>query len=85
MSPIGGRVVEVRIDELALEGVGPLDRNRVAAAATRELERLLGERGAWAGGATTVDVGAGTLEPAGAGADEVGAAIGKAVHGQVAR
>jgi hypothetical protein len=82
---VSGRVVEVRIDELALEGVGPLDRDRVAEAASREITRLLGERGDWAGGAVAVDVGAASLEPRGGAPEDLGSAIGRAVHGQLAR
>jgi len=40
------RRVEVRIDELVLEGVRPSDAPRVGAAFERELERLVRERGA---------------------------------------
>ena len=58
---MSGRIIEVRIDELALDGVRPTDRERVAEAASRELTRLLGTSNAWAGGPASVDVDAGEL------------------------
>ena len=75
------QIVELRIDELALEGVAPADRQRVAASATRELERILAARPEWSGasGATVVS------EPVGGGTPEaIGVALARALHRELA-
>jgi hypothetical protein len=80
------RIVEVRIEELALEGLSPLDRDRAAAAASRELERLLGANATWAGGSVTVvGVDAGEIARGGHGPAALGEGIASAVHGRIAR
>jgi hypothetical protein len=80
------RTVEVRIDELALDGVSPVDRDRVADSVTRELERLLdGAAGRIDGPGTAVAINAGEVAPVGRDPDALGAAIARAIHGQLVR
>ena len=80
------RMVEVRIDELALDGVSLADRDRVAASVTRELERLL-DRSATrvkeSGAAVAID--AGEVAPAARDPEALGAAIARAIHGRLVR
>jgi hypothetical protein len=81
------RIVEVRVDELSLQGVRPVDRDRIAAAATRELERLLGQPDGWAGGSASVldlDAGEVTLEGPDT-PDALGTGIARAVYGRLVR
>ena len=87
MSGMSGRIVEVRIEELALDGVRSADRDRIAAVTTRELERLLGEHGAWAGGpASVVDVDAGDIAIDGPPTpDSLGTGIARTVHRRLVR
>jgi len=84
---MSGRIVEVWIEELALEGVRSADRDRIGAVTTRELERLLGELGDWAGGpASVVEVDAGDIAIDGpAMPDSLGAGIARAVHRRLVR
>jgi hypothetical protein len=79
------RVVEVRIEELALEGVRPVDRERVAEAASRELTRLLEASHGWVGGPTAVDVEVGQLAGSGKSPDSLGADVAHAVHERLVR
>jgi hypothetical protein len=75
---MSGRFVDVRIDELLLDGVAPRDRPRVADAATRELERLLGEESRAPASVDVVveavDVGRGSS------VEQLGVEIARAVH-----
>ena len=80
------RIIEVRIDELALDGVQPTDREGVAEATSRELTRLLGTSNAWAGGPTSVDVDADELARGGGTTpDALGVDVARAVHGRLVR
>jgi hypothetical protein len=75
--------LELRIDELVVDGFRPLDRGAVSAAVNAELRRLLGERGIPASLGRTRHVGrrgsAVRVSPAG-GAEELGAAIGASLY-----
>ncbi len=82
---MSGRIVEVHIDELALDGVLPADRERVAEAASRELTRLLAASNAWEGGPASVDVEAAELAAGGATPEALGAGVARAVHGRLVR
>jgi hypothetical protein len=75
------RIVALEIDELALAGVEAADRERVAAAATRELERLLAARPEWSvpGGEIAV---VGPLH--GSSPEAIGVALAQALHGEIA-
>ena len=74
--------VELRIDELVLEGVERADAPAVAAAVERELGRLLANRRDWGAGESRDRVDAGTIEMPSRGSPEVlGARIARAVHG----
>jgi hypothetical protein len=81
---MSGRIVSVTIDDLALEGFAAPDRARIAAAATGELERLLGERPAWSG--TGAEAVVHTLAaPPGATPEAIGAHVARAVHSELTR
>jgi hypothetical protein len=76
------RIVEISIDELVLDGVGEAGRERIAAAATRELERLLASSGRWSGREADSVV----VSPQGLGAaagrspESVGVEVARSVH-----
>jgi hypothetical protein len=75
-------VVRLEIGEVAVRGFGALDGERVRAAAVRELERALAADAGWPrshAGRAHVDAGPAPL-PRGASAEDVGAAIGRAVR-----
>lgn len=74
--------IEVHIESLVLYGFSPLERYRIAEAVRLELARLLREGGLpleQAGEAARLDAGAFTLA-AGAGAEQVGAQVARAVY-----
>lgn len=74
--------VEVHIESLVLHGFSPLERHRVAEAVRLELARLLREGGLpleEAGEVARLDAGAFTVA-AGAGAEQVGAQVARAVY-----
>lgn len=77
--------IDLRIDELVLEGFAPDARLRIGAAVERELARLLAEAPlsravASHDGAARLDGGALHAAP-GASPEQVGAAVARAVHG----
>ena len=81
--------IDLRIDELVLEGFAPDARLRVGAAVERELSRLLAEAPlsrsvARHDGAAHLDGGAFDAPP-GASPEQVGAAVARAVHGGLSR
>ena len=78
---MSGRIVELRIDELALGGVAPADRDRVAASATRELERLLAARPDSSGDSREAVV-TGPLH--GGSPEAIGISLARALHGEIA-
>ena len=80
---MSGRIVEVVIDDLVLSGFAPADRDRIAAAASRELERLLEARPEWAGVPSEVAVTSLGVGP-GASPEVVGAEVARALHGELA-
>jgi hypothetical protein len=74
--------IEVHIESLVLHGFSPLERYRVAEAVRLELARLLREGGVpleRAGEVARLDAGAFTVA-AGAGAEQVGAQVARAVY-----
>lgn len=74
--------IEVHIDEVVLRGFAPVDRDAVAAAIEATLARLLDVGTAdWAGAAgARPHLDAGELALGEGSADEVGAAIARALH-----
>jgi hypothetical protein len=76
------KVLRLEIGEVAVRGLGALDGERVRTAAARELERLLAADAAWPRAyESRVRVDAGRVSlPSSASADDVGAAIGRAVR-----
>ncbi|MDX1546710.1 MAG: hypothetical protein R3247_06970 [Rhodothermales bacterium] len=79
--------IDLRIDELVLDGLDGVNASHVGAVVQRELARLLTAHGvppAWRqdGGAPRVDAGSITLAP-GAPADAVGAQVARAVYGSM--
>jgi hypothetical protein len=79
---VSGRIVSVTIDELALEGFTAPDRQRIAAATTSELQRLLTERPAWSG-APAESVVHSLAAPPGATPEAIGAQVARAVHSEL--
>lgn len=80
--------VELEIGTLVVDGLGPLDAERVRSAAAGELERLIGAGEGWPArpGGEAAELDAGRIElGAGASADAVGVEIARAVHGGLAR
>src|SRR5690606_15851409 len=79
--------LELRIEQLVLEGVAPGDRYRVADALRAELRRLLGAQGAAANFPASVSerrIDAGTIHiGGGAPADHTGKQIARAVYGAI--
>lgn len=74
--------VELHVESLVLHGFSPLERYRVAEAVRLELARLLREGGlplGRAGDVARLDAGAFTVA-AGAGAEQVGAQVARAVY-----
>ena len=73
--------LRVEIADVALRGFGTLDVDCVRASAARELERALAADPAWPGREGGAVVRAAPMRiAAGAGAEDVGAAIARAVH-----
>ena len=79
------RMLKVEIGEVAVRGFGTIDGERLRAAAARELEQLLAADETWPRGTSRAHVDAGCISlPRTASADEVGAAIGRAVQRELA-
>jgi hypothetical protein len=75
------RMVRVEIGEVRVRGFGPIDGERIRAAAARELERLLAADEVSPHGTSRAHVDAGRVPlPPTASADDVGVAIGRAVQ-----
>ena len=73
--------LRVEIGEVRLRGFDALDGDQVRAAAALEIERLLGHDGAWTPTRDRRHVDAGRVPlRRSASAEDVGAAIGRAVH-----
>ena len=73
--------VELRIDQLVLEGVERADAPAIAAALERELGRLLAAEPGWGSGVSRDRIDAGAIDLPGRGSPELlGARIAQAVH-----
>jgi hypothetical protein len=81
--------IEVRIDELVLEGFSPADRLRIGVAVERELSRLLRAPGTAerliAGGDRPVVAGGTFAPPPGGTPVGLGASVARAVHAGLTR
>lgn len=78
------RAIEIRIDQLVLEGYSPADRLRIGAAVERELARMVREGGLGAGlmaggGRAAIDAGSFTRAPQATPA-AVGADVARSVY-----
>jgi hypothetical protein len=80
--------IDLHIDELALHGFEPADRELIAAAVERALLRLLTERGLpprlAQGGVAQIDGGSFEVAP-GSGAEAIGAQVAQAIYGGLGR
>lgn len=88
-NPASPSNIEVRIEELILEGFAPRDRYAIAEAVERELTRLFAEPGMARLSAepiamTRLDGGSITVRP-GAKPETIGAQLAQAIHGGLAR
>ena len=79
-----GRRVELRIDDLVLEGLSPAEAREVGAALERELARLVRERGApERGGAVEIAAPAEIERWPGEAPAALGARLAGAIHGRL--
>jgi hypothetical protein len=81
--------IELHVEELALQGFPPVDRHRISEAVQRELTRLLSDQGLPASleaGREFSQVDGGSFQlSTGSRAGSVGADIGRAVYGGLAK